>query len=243
VNLTDIYHDRTHLQGVRQQLVTSHNSLREGENFLWALVEASLKNYGTQEQKCLQYYQAYKSMEAAYKSMEAKYGDLVTELHSATMANVRLQGDLEKAEGVVETANRRAEELGAFHAKGADMNMSLQQELNWAREKIRDQENRIKGLGLPGVAIGSKDTDVGELGSVIQTPELSRPEGGDNGLDTQDTDSTISLVGKSKLTPLSSGDGGHQNAEETAEHGGQKRSKRGRKGRKLTPANLGLGIS
>jgi len=58
VNLTDIYHDRTHLQHVKQHLVTSLNALREGEGFLWALTDVFLKDYGAQEQKCLQYCQA-----------------------------------------------------------------------------------------------------------------------------------------------------------------------------------------
>ena len=253
--LTDIHAlsiDRARLQRVGQQLATWNNSLREGQGYLCAALEACLNQYGAQEQKCRDYYQSY-------KTMEAKYGSMINEMHSITTKNLDLHGEIEKAHGemdkahgIIGAANRRAEELEAVCTDLAETNVLLQQNLDQAREAIRVLENRTMALEPPpGVAIDSKNTDIHELDSLLQRSpearivEFKQPGDGDNSLDAQETNSIISCV--SKMASPSPGDGGRQKVEGSktiAEHGRQKQRKRGRaRQRKLTPANPDLRIS
>jgi hypothetical protein len=225
-----------------QQLAASHKSIRDGENFLRNALESCLNYCSAQEQKCREYWELY-------QNMEAKYGSAIKETHTTTMKVLNLQQELERADSINDATNRRAEDLHTSNTNLAKTNLSLQQDLNQAHEVIRDLKKRIMELeSPPGVATGSKNTDIHELDTVVQvssdarTMELTQPEGEDNGLDAQETDSTIALM-STKVSPFLD-DGGRQKAGESqtiGEQGSQKHPKRRGRKRKLAPLTPGLG--
>jgi hypothetical protein len=75
------------------------------------------------EQRCREYYQAYITK--------------VDEMHKLATRNITLQQEIEKAEGLAEAADRKAKELDAVSTNLAERNVSLQQALDQAHERIR----------------------------------------------------------------------------------------------------------
>jgi len=101
---------------VNQQVAATYREWHEAQNSLSANVDALVSYHGIVELRCREYYH---------------------EMHKLATKNIALQEELGKAEGLTEAADRKAKELDAVSTHLAERNVSLQEELDLAHEKIR----------------------------------------------------------------------------------------------------------
>src|SRR5436853_4059344 len=186
--------DRARLQLLKQQLAASHNAVRDGEAFLFAALDASLRHssdmeamYADIRHRFAEMYSAHRMAEAKYSQLETKYGSLVNETHSLTVKCLDQQGEIEKACSAIEEADCKVAEVNALYSQ--------------ACRKISDLENRIMELETPA-SDAPKNAAIPESDSVVQNPlvatiaDWNQSEDEKNGINPQEANSVISLLNK-----------------------------------------------
>ena len=162
------------LQLANQQASASHKESCDAQAFLWTAIDAWMKHCGTVERR-------YKECYHAYKSVAEERGSMANEVHALSVKHINLLGEVEKAEGLIEAANRRAGELDnktteleLSYSDLAGQNVALQQNLDKAYEMIRILERGVAPVDLLSTdAPGSKNKVIHELDSVDKrSPEV-----------------------------------------------------------------------